>query len=338
MKVERRIRLPALVVAIIGAALLATACGAGAKTSSDGAVSNPGDGPDLGVIAYINTHGCIERVSATTGQPAGPAYCAASRTGVTSVTWIDANSVAYATSEAQALGWQRVRFDTGVSETMPIAEAPRVLLIPPQYYSSKGERMTISPEGLVALSTTETYVPVFPPGGKSPDASTRLVAWSPDGEWVLLSTSTDKELWVVGRTGANPHRIATESKGVAAWFMPEVGATPHADLTCSVITDQSWGCEAPLRYPGDRATVKPDRNGIVDFLWSGCPGATGYLFEIYSAGSDAPVVSGLVVGTFWHQSASELPPGELRWRVRALIGVAEAPWAERTVTIADPGT
>lgn len=285
----------------------------------------------LGVIAYINTGGCIERVSAASAEPTGQPYCAESRAGVTSLTWIDADSVAYATNEARAMGWQLVHFSTRASETMPIADAPRVLLIPPQYYSSKGERLAIDENGVVSRADAEGDVRIFPPEGNQPDDSTRLVAWSPDGEWIVLSTSVEKELWVVSRTGESPHRIAESSKGVAAWFMPEVGATPHADLTCSVTTSQSFGCVVPLRLPMEKMTVNAAAGGTVDFSWSACPGATGYLFEIYGPGGSAPIVSTIVVGTFSHQAVSGLPAGELRWRVRALIGSSPAPWSEERV-------
>jgi WD40 repeat protein len=326
------VRIPAAAfLAALSLSLVACSPGGGSRTAT------PGDGVatgTLGVIAYINTGGCIERVSASSGERSGQPYCAESRAGVTSVTWIDADSVAYATNESRAMGWQLVHFSTRASETMPIADAPRVFLIPPQYYSSKGERLAIDEDGVVSRADAEGDVRIFPPEGKGPDDSTRLVAWSPDGEWIVLSTSVDKELWVVSRTGESPHRIAESSKGVAAWFMPEVGATPHADLTCSVTTSQSFGCVTPLRLPIDGSTVNAGDGGSVDFSWSACPGATGYLFELYAAGAGAPVVSTIVVGTFSHQAVSGLPPGELRWRVRALIGASPAPWSEeRVVTV-----
>ncbi len=313
----------------------AAACSTGGGGVQTKDAPGDGQGDPLGVIAFINTAGCIERVSASTGQSAGQAYCAESRAGVTSVTWIDADSVAYATNEARALGWQIVHFSTRVSETMPIADAPRVFLIPPQYYSSTGERLAIDADGVVSRADSDADVRIFPLDGREPDDSTRLVSWSPDGEWVVLSTSVEKELWVVSRTGTEPHRIAQSSKGVAAWFMPAIGATPHADLTCSVTTSQSFGCVTPLRLPTEGTAFNAADGGTVDFSWSACPGATGYLFEVYAAGGAEPAIATIVVGTFSHQPVDDLPAGELRWRVRALIGASPAPWSEeRLLTVA----
>lgn len=319
--------------ASFGAVLLFASCGAGNEPST-GIVQAPLAGDGLGVIAYIDTSACISRANAASGQPIGQPYCAESRAGITSVTWIDADSAAFVTNEARALGWQLVHFSTRQSETMPIADAPRVYLIPPQYYSSRGERLAVDENGVVSRADATGDARIFPPEGMRPDDSTRLVAWSPDGQWILLSTSVNKELWVVGRDGESPHRIAAESRGVAAWFMPSVGATPHADLTCSVTTSQSFDCETPLRLPIDGATVDAGSAGTVDFSWSACPGATGYLLEIYATDEAKPVVSAIVVGTFSHQPVSALPEGELRWRVRALIGSSPAPWSEaRTISV-----
>lgn len=307
-------------------ALVLAGCGSGVDTPSGGAPASAADDA-LGVIAYINTQGCIARAAAASGQPLGQAYCADSRAGVTSVTWIDADSVAYATNEARALGWQIVHFSNRTSETMPIADAPRVFLIPPQFYSSRGERLAIDGDGVVSRADPDGDVRIFPPEGTKPDDSTRLVAWSPDGQWVLLSTSVDKEMWVVGRNGESPHRLVAESKGVAAWFMPSIGATPHADLTCSVTTSQSFGCVTPLRLPTDGTTYSLSDGGTVDFSWSACPGATGYLLEIYTTDENTPVFSTLVVGTYSHQPLAALPAGEVHWRVQAQIGASPAPWS-----------
>ena len=331
-RVPFRIGLPLLGLAT---ALLLAACGSSVSTP------NPPTGPGtaagaidpLGTIAYVNTNGCIARVAPSSGQPIAAPYCPASRKGATSVTWIDADSAAYATDEARALGWQLVHFSTGVSEVMPVAEAPRVFLIPPQYYSPRGERLSIDGEGVVSLAADQGDIRIFPPPGKQPDNSTRLVAWSPDGDWVLLSTSTDKQLWIVGRTGESPRMMASASKGVAAWFMPSVGATPHADLTCSVTTSQSFGCVTPLRMPLEGSTFSAV-NSTIDFSWSSCPGATGYELLIYATDPSQPLLTTLVVGTFSHQSAASFPAGELHWQVRAHIGTFPAPWSQaRTFTV-----
>lgn len=321
-------------VALAGAAaLLAASCGTG--TSPTPTFSTPGSGQDaLGVIAYIDPSGCIARVDAASGVPVAAPFCPSSRQGATSVTWIDSNSAAYVTAESRALGWQLVHFDSGKTETMDIIDAPRVFLIPPQFYSSLGERLSIDQEGVVSRDDAEADVRIFPPGTKPPDASTRLVAWSPDGQWVLLSTSTDKELWIVTREGQNPRQIATKSKGVASWFMPGVGATPHADLTCSVVTSQSFGCVTPLRLPRDAAVLANSDSSTIDFTWSACPGATGYEIRIFTDNFEKPVATAFVVGTFFHQPAAALPVAELRWRVRALIGPLPAPWSEeRTLAV-----
>lgn len=306
--------------------LLASACGAPSEAPSGGrAAVTPDDA--LGVIAYIDTHGCIARIAVSTNQLVSAPYCASSRKGVTSVTWIDADSVAFATDEARALGWQIVHFSTNTSETLPITDAPRVFLIPPQYYSPLGERLSVDGEGVVSRADDAGNVRIFPPDGMATDESTRLVAWSPDGQWVLLSASVEKDLWIVGRGGENPRRIASASRGVAAWFMPSIGATPHADLTCSVTTSQSFGCVTPLRLPTEGTSFSRAAGGTVDFSWSACPGATGYELEIYRADEKDPIFTTIVVGTFSHEAVASLPEGNLRWRVRALIGSFQAPWS-----------
>lgn len=324
-----------LLLAVGGtAALLAASCGTGGPSTPE--LSTLGsDTSDLGLIAYIDTSGCIARVDAANGSPPGAPFCPPSRQGATSVTWIDSKSAAYVTAESRALGWQLVHFESGKTQRMDIADAPRVLLIPPQFYSSRGERLSIDAEGVVSRDDADADVRIFPPAPKAPDDSTRLVAWSPDGEWVLLSTSTDKELWIVGRDGRNPTKIASASKGVASWFMPAVGATPHADLSCSVTTSQSFGCVTPLRLPLDGATVVPTgADPTIDFTWSACPGATGYEVEVSGSVAGIPSLSAVVAGTFLHQSVDSLPGTALRWRVRALIGSVPAPWSEvRVVTV-----
>jgi len=321
-------------VSLLFAALALAGCSGPVRTPAGNVSTGGAEGDPLGVIAFVNTQGCIERVFAASGESAGEPFCASDRAKITAITWMDADSLAFGTNEGRALGWQLLRVSTGLAEAMPIAEAPRVLLIPPQFYSSRNERLDIDAKGVVSRVDEVENVRIFPPEGRDPDTSTRLVAWSPDGQWVLLAATTSKDLWVVGRDGSNPHRVASASRGVASWYMPAVGATPHADLTCSVVTEQSYGCAVPLRQPSDGATIIGTPGETADFGWSACPGATGYVFELYAEGSNTPLYSTIVVGTFLHRPLDTLPDSRVRWRVRALIGTLAAPWSEeRTFSV-----
>ncbi len=314
-------------------AVLAASCGAG-ETPPVGQAGTPAPrsaGDALGTIAFVDDDGCITRVAAATGQATGTPFCAESRAGITSVSWLDAGSAAFATAEARALGWRKVTFATGDVETMLVAEAPRVFIIPPQFYSPRGEQLEVDDTGVVYRAAETGGVRIFPPAGQDADPSTRLVTWSPDGDWVLLSTSTDKELWMVGRDGASPRRIAASSKGVASWFMPAVGATPHADLTCSVITAGSFSCAAALRSPEPGATLDPlESEGMLDLTWSTCPGATGYQLVVATR-EGTVLVDRISVGTYFHEELAAVGvtgATDLVWKVRALIGPRQAPWSE----------
>ena len=110
---------------------------------------------------------------------------------------------------------------------------------------------------------------------------------------------------------------------------------PHADLTCSVTTAASYSCQPALRMPPDGVLLRAAGPGsTLDLSWSACPGATGYEVEVYAGESEMPVFRKVSAGTFSHTLLSALPAGELRWRVRALIGPTPAPWSEeRTLTV-----
>lgn len=326
-------------LALLFAIVLAVLPACGADRNVEVVPSSGGGAPaasgGLGTIAFIDANGCISRIDAQSGGLVASPFCAPSRAGVQLVTWLDAGTAAYATAESKALGWQVVDFASGSSKRMEMAEAPRVFLIPPQFYSPRGEGLEIDEAGTVYRDD----VRIFPPESKSPDPATRLVTWSPDADWVLLSASTNKDLWIVGRSGENPRQLAAKSRGVASWFMPASGAMPHADLTCSVTTAASYSCMPALRTPLDNVLIRATgAAATLDLSWSACPGATGYEVEVYAAGSDSPAFRQVTAGTFSHPLLSSLPAGELRWRVRALIGPTPAPWAaERSVTIAGAG-
>ena len=201
-----------------------------------------------------------------------------------------------------------------------MTEAPRVFLIPPQLWSPLGERVDVDGFGRATVETDEGSVQVFPPESREPDSSTRLVAWSPDAGSMILSVTTKKALWVVDRDGSNARQIAAESRGTASWWMDNAGATPHADLTCSVITAGSYACLPGVRGPYDGGET-------YDFAWAPCPGATGYEIQVLDA-SGATVFETLIAGSFAHIEKAELPDGELTWRIRAIIGPTPAPWAD----------
>jgi len=325
-------RLALVALAISGG--LATACGVQSDPAGSGSGAPAGAQGAAGVIAFVDSSGCIARVEAATGQSVGSPFCTSSKAGVTSLVWLDADSAAYATAESRALGWQVVNFSTGATAKMDMAEAPRVSIIPPQFYSPRGEDLDIDKSGVVGRMEGESLKRIFPPEGVAPDESTRLVTWSPDADWVLLSTSTDKELWVVGRNGQNPTKLVERSRGVATWFVPSAGAMPHADLTCSVTTAGSFSCQPALRLPADGDSVRRNSGATLDLSWAPCPGATGYEVEIYTGDSVDPAIRRVVAGAFSHHNVDSLPTGTARWRVRALIGPTPAPWSpERTVEL-----
>jgi hypothetical protein len=298
-------------------AFVAGACSGGSTNQSAPSGDDPAVGSG-GTIAFVDKNGCISRVSGATGATVAAPFCTTSRAGVTALTWIDGRRLAFTTAEARALGWQLVDFDTGRVEVMPMQEAPRVFLIPPQYWSPMGEQLEVDASGVATVEADTGPVRVFPPPESKPDPATRLVAWSPDAGALILSVTTGKDLWVVGRDGANPRRIAEATRGVASWWMPRVGATPHADLTCSVIVEGSYAC-----LPGVRSPVVG--SGEVAFSWSPCPGATGYEFEVLDA-SGATIFATVTAGQFLHVPFSALPSGASTWRMRSLIGPSPAPW------------
>jgi|GEM_PF-4530891 len=308
-------------LAILGlaAAVAVAACsGEGPQgRPSPGGTAAPGG---RGTIAYVDKDGCIARADGSTGAAVAAPFCANSRGGVGAVTWIDGQRLAFTTAEARGLGWQLVDFATGRVEVMDMQEAPRVFLIPPQYWSPRGEQVRIDSEGVATVEAEGGPVRVFPPAGGDPDATTRLVAWSPDADSLILSVSTSKELWIVERDGTKPRRLAAASRGVASWWIPHVGATPHADLTCSVIVEGSYTC-----LPGVRPPVLG--TATADFGWSPCPGATGYEFQVLDGGGEV-VFERVVAGNYLHVPLAGLPRGDLRWKMRALIGPSPAPWTE----------
>lgn len=300
------------------AALILAGCSGGSATQG-GDTPGPPAGASRGTIAFVDANGCIARVDGGTGKAVAQPFCTSSRAGVTSLTWLDEDRLAFNTAEGKGLGWQVVNFTTNAVEVMPMVEAPRVSIIPPQYWSPRGEQVRVE-GGRALVISSESIIQVYPQASRQTDRSTRLVAWSPDADAVILSVTTNKELWVVDRDGDGARKVASASKGIASWWMPHVGATPHADLTCSVIVEGSYTCLPGVRGPREGETT-------YDFAWSPCPGATGYEFEVLDSAGKR-VYSTVTSASFLHVPRGGLDSGEFTWRIRSLIGPEPAPWSE----------
>lgn len=93
-------------------------------------------------------NGCIAWVPAA----GGPSHyaCPPTRGGITAITWLDAETIAYVTPELSRLGWRAIRTTTGDDIDLDPLESPRIYQVgAPQYYSVLGERIDIE-NGAVA--------------------------------------------------------------------------------------------------------------------------------------------------------------------------------------------
>lgn len=326
----RGIRRAVPLAAAVATALAASACTGADETAPQAA---PPAGPTApGSIAFIDRDRCISVIPAAGGDV--DQYCPKTRTGVASLTWLDASTVAFVTEERLRAGWSGYDINTGVETVLTLAESPRIVQAGvPQFYSIEGERVEAGPGGEVIRTSSDgaSSVTVLTPALAGSDGLLALATWSPDGDWLLLRQGTEKALWVVSEDGESPHRIAGESRGAVSWFIPSAGAMPHADLTCTLPTPATYLCQPLLRAPADAATARL-ADGWLPLTWSLCPGATGYQLEVTTGGGAQPVVTHVSAATAYRFVAPAA--GTYAWRVRPLIGESPGPWSEtRTVTI-----
>lgn len=283
-----------------------------------------------GTIAYTDGNGCIAWVPAA-GGPSARA-CPPSRGGITAITWLDAETIAYVTPELSRIGWRAIRTSTGDDLALDPLESPRIYQVgAPQYYSVLGERIDIE-NGAVAWTSadgTERRILLAP--GQGRDRFT-MVTWSPDGSGVLLAEGSAKALWVAYPHGGPPRRIAPASTGIASWFIPTAGAMPHADLTCTLPTEFTYRCQSEPWKPGEAAATAASAEALL--AYSACPGVTGYELEVTGpSGTALRRVSAAQVQRFTPPA-----PGTYQWRVRTLIGNQPTAWSQpRTLIAIEPG-
>lgn len=297
---------------------------AGAPPASPGAPRPAA--PDPGTIAFVDAEGCIAWVPLAGGQP-GRA-CPATRGRVSAITWLDARTIAYVTPELARTGWRAVRTDTGGDIALAPAESPRIYQVgAPQFYSVLGDRIDIEAGAAIFTSADgRARRTLLAPGPGR--AALAMVTWSPDGEGAVLAEGAAKALWVVARSGGEPRRIAAASSGIVSWFVPDAGAMPHADLTCTLPGESTWRCEPQPWQPGEGQAAAAGEEAVL--AWSACPGATGYELEITGPGG-AVIVSRISAAPA--QRFTPPAPGAYTWRVRSRIGSAPGPWGPpRTLT------
>ncbi|MCC6386396.1 MAG: hypothetical protein IT302_03315 [Dehalococcoidia bacterium] len=329
----------------LGFAALAVAASLAMGACSGGGESDPATVPaaarpldSTGIIAYVDKAGCIARVTPA-GVPAGQPYCPSTSHGVSYISWLDADTIAYNTPEVQRTGWRKIDFRRNVDEPLAVLESPRVLIYgQPQVYSMDGEQLGVGDVGEVyRVEDTGNVVIYTPPKDEAGDF-TRVATWAPDAKWVLLERGSGKALWAVKRDGTGLHQVAKESRGLVSWFMPTAGVLPHPDLTCALPTESTYLCRVAPRTPIDAALIDPvETGGWLNISWSPCPGVTGYELWIMPAGSETPVVTKLSGGTAYHAELSTFAnnmAGTWHWKVRTYIGTAPGGWSEeRTFTV-----
>ena len=315
-----------------------------------GACSSGGDGASAtvpattrtldstGIIAYVDKDGCIARVSPA-GESAGQPYCPPTSYGVSYISWLDADTIAYNTPEVQRTGWRKVDFRRNVDEPLAVLESPRVLIYgQPQVYSMDGEQLGVGNAGEVYRVEDAGNVVIFTPPKSEAGDFTRVATWAPDAKWVLLERGSGKALWAVKRDGTGLRQVAKESRGLVSWFMPTAGVLPHPDLTCALPTESTYLCRVAPRTPIDAGLVDPvETGGWLNISWSPCPGVTGYELWIMPAGSETPVVRKLSGGTAYHAELGTFAnnmAGSWHWKVRTYIGTMPGGWSEeRTFTV-----
>ncbi len=288
---------------------------------------------DIGLIAYVDTNGCIARIAANGDPSSAKAFCPRTRTGVSYLSWLDGERVVYMTPEPAATAWRMFDFTTGADTALSDEDAPkiRVLSDAPWYRSIDGEFVEFSPEGVISRVEGQDRVMIFDPlrGGDTAGLP-RMLTWSPDGKWLLIARSTERSLWVISRNGAARYRVAASSRAHVSWWMPNMGALPHLDLTCTTIA--AFDCQVSLVSPAPGTTVDPDRaRGGALLEWAICPGATGYEVVVYPPGDTTPVIDYVTTGTTIRVPAATLasaPASGWSWKVRSLIGPTAGPWSE----------
>lgn len=325
----------------VGASLGLGACGSGGDDASTQVPASTRPLDSTGIIAYVDTDGCIARVTPA-GESLGPAYCPPTNHGVSYVSWLDGDTLAYNTPEVQRTGWRKVDFRRNVDEPLAVLESPRVLIYgQPQVYSMDGEQLGVGDRGEVFRVEDGGNVVIFTPPANESGDFTRVATWAPDAKWVLLERGSGKALWAVKRDGTGLRQIAKESRGLVTWFMPTAGVLPHPDLTCALPTESTFLCRVAPRTPIDGGFVDTaETNGWLNIAWSPCPGVTGYELWIMPEGSETPVVTKISGGSAYHAELSSFAngmTGRWHWKVRTLIGTTPGNWSdERTFTVGSP--
>lgn len=331
-----------LIAALVaGASLALASCGSGGDDAPPKASATPKVIDNTGIIAYVDTSGCIARVTPA-GVSLGPAYCPPTNHGVSYISWLDADTVAYNTPEVQRTGWRKIDFRRNVDEPLAVLESPRVLIYgQPQVYSMDGEELRTGESGEVYRVEDAGNVTIYTPPANEAGTFTRVATWAPDARHVLLERGSNKALWALSRDGTGLRQIANESRGLVSWFMPNAGVLPHPDLTCALPTESTYLCRVSPRLPIDTGLVDPAASdGWLTISWSSCPGVTGYELWVMPAGSDTPIIQRISGGIAFHAELKTLPnglAGRWHWKVRTLIGTTPGQWSEeRTFEVGSP--
>ena len=178
-----------------------------------------------GTLAYSDRDGRLWIVEAS-GASRQRLRC---ETHIDWVSWIDAETIGYASSRGgRGPSWIAVTLETGETEDRGEAffrSAPLPTRADGAYVEIDGDgTVSIVEDGQRSVLYEEDY-----PDGYRPHP----IAWSPDGEWLLLQywlpRGEGAELWIVAADGTVSGTIASDVRGsslLASWWIDGFGSTP----------------------------------------------------------------------------------------------------------------
>lgn len=185
-----------------------------------------------GELLYEDAEGCILRIPAS-GGTGERVYCGqpAGLTGPTSFAWLDANTVAFFTSQPLSNPAKVVEFNLETKEETVTQRTVNLIAgagaIEP--LSAKGDRAAISANVLVVTRDgNRQVVATLDLEGYS----ARPILWSPDGEWIVVMANEQREyenmeLWIFSKDGTvSGTLVGGLTRGVLSWRIDGIGVSP----------------------------------------------------------------------------------------------------------------
>ena len=189
-----------------------------------------------GAIVYFDRDGCIIRADAS-GAAHQEVYCQETH-GPEFVSWVDANTVAFARFTSPTPVWVLVDIQTRkATETGSIASQKDSFRFPgPNAVSPLGETVSVDQrDGKVFRIVDGVRIQIADFDVRE-YGGPNILTWSPDGQWILLqyypprNNDGRSELWILSRDGLVRGTLATDARGApASWWIDGIGFLPAVE-------------------------------------------------------------------------------------------------------------